>query len=52
MAEHFGAVPARTPAQQLMELDLSVALVENWTRAAELRSRHGGARMSAAGRQH
>ena len=36
MTEHFGAVPVRTPAQQLMELDLSVALVENWTRAAEL----------------
>lgn len=36
ITEHFGAVPVRTPAQQLMELDLSVALVENWTRAAEL----------------
>ena len=36
MTEHFGAAPARTPAQQLMELELSVALVENWTRAAEL----------------
>jgi hypothetical protein len=37
MAEHFGARPARAPAQQLMELELSVALVECWTRAAELR---------------
>ena len=36
MTEHFGAAPARTPAQQMMELELSVALVENWTRAAEL----------------
>lgn len=36
MTEHFGAPPERTPAQQLMELELSVALVENWTRAAEL----------------
>jgi len=36
MAEHFGAAPARTPAQRLLELELSVALVENWTRAAEL----------------
>jgi len=35
MAEHFGAAPARTPAQRLLELELSVALVENWTRAAE-----------------
>jgi hypothetical protein len=36
MSEHFGAATGRTPAQQLMELELSVALVENWTRAAEL----------------
>jgi hypothetical protein len=36
MAGHFGAAPARTPAQRLLELDLSVALVESWTRAAEL----------------
>lgn len=36
MTEHFDATPGRTPAQQLMELELSVALVENWTRAAGL----------------
>lgn len=36
MTEHFGAAPGRTPAQRLMELELSVALAENWTRAAEL----------------
>jgi len=36
MTEHFGAMPVRTPVQRLMELELSVALVENWTRAAEL----------------
>jgi hypothetical protein len=36
MAVHFGAAPARTAAQRLMELDLAAALVENWTRAAEL----------------
>lgn len=36
MTEHFGAASARTPAQRLMELELSVALAENWTRAAEL----------------
>jgi hypothetical protein len=37
MAEHFGAGSARAPAQRLMELELSVALLECWTRAAELR---------------
>jgi hypothetical protein len=36
MTEHFDAAPGRTPAQRLMELELSVALAENWTRAAEL----------------
>ena len=36
MTEHFDAAPGRTPTQQLMELELSVALAENWTRAAEL----------------
>ncbi len=38
MAEHFDAAPSptRTPAQQLMELELSVALIETWTRVAEL----------------
>ena len=36
MTAHFGNAPARTAAQRLMELDLAVALVENWTRAAEL----------------
>ena len=36
MSAHSGAAPARTAAQRLMELDLAVALVENWTRAAEL----------------
>ncbi len=35
MAEHFDAKPARPAAQHLMELELSVALMENWTRAAE-----------------
>lgn len=35
MAEHFGGRPACPPAQCLMELELSVALMENWTRAAE-----------------
>jgi CobB/CobQ-like glutamine amidotransferase domain len=36
MAEHFDTVTERTPAQQLMELELSLALVECWTRVAEL----------------
>ncbi|MGH8849508.1 MAG: hypothetical protein ACREYD_00795 [Casimicrobiaceae bacterium] len=40
MTEHFAAAPAakpgRSPAQQLMELELSVALAESWTRMAEL----------------
>jgi hypothetical protein len=36
MTDHFGAAPARMPAQRLMELELSVALAENWTRATEL----------------
>ena len=36
MTEHFGAAPVRAPAQRLMELELSVAVVESWTRAAEL----------------
>lgn len=40
MAEHFVAssasAPMRTPVQQLMELELSVALVECWAGAAEL----------------
>jgi hypothetical protein len=36
MVEHFDAASERTPAQQLMELELSVALVECWTRVAEL----------------
>lgn len=36
MTQHFGAAPARTPAQRLLELELSIALAENWTRAAEL----------------
>lgn len=36
MTEHFGAAPGRTPVQRLMELELAVALAENWTRAAEL----------------
>ena len=36
MEEHFDTTSERTPAQQLMELELSIALVECWTRAAEL----------------
>ena len=36
MEEHFDTVSGRTPAQQLMELELSIALVECWTRVAEL----------------
>jgi len=36
MEQHFGAAAERAPAQQLMELELSVALVECWTRVAEL----------------
>jgi hypothetical protein len=36
MAEHLDAASQRPPAQQLMELELSVALVECWTRVAEL----------------
>jgi hypothetical protein len=36
MTAHFSNAPARTAAQRLMELDLAVALVENWTRAVEL----------------
>ena len=48
MTAHFGAAPARTAAQRLMELDLAVALVENWTRAAELDLAMAGVAMSAA----
>jgi hypothetical protein len=38
MAQHFDFVPTptRTPAQRLMELELSVALIEAWARVAEL----------------
>jgi hypothetical protein len=36
MAEHSATVAERTPSQQLMELELSVALAECWTRVAEL----------------
>ena len=36
MEEHFDTASKRTPAQQLMELELSIALVECWTRMAEL----------------
>jgi len=38
MKEHFcfAPTPTRTPAQGLMELELSVALMEAWTRVAEL----------------
>ncbi len=36
MEEHFDTACKRTPAQQLMELELSIALVECWTRVAEL----------------
>jgi hypothetical protein len=36
MKEHFDTASERKPAQQLMELELSVALVECWTRVAEL----------------
>jgi CobB/CobQ-like glutamine amidotransferase domain len=36
MEEHFDTASERTPAQQLMELELSIALVECWTRVAEL----------------
>ena len=35
MKEHFDTTAERKPAQQLMELELSVALVECWTRVAE-----------------
>jgi len=35
MTEHFDTASERKPAQQLMELELSVALVECWTRVAE-----------------
>jgi len=33
--DHIDTATERTPAQQLMELELSVALVECWTRVAE-----------------
>jgi hypothetical protein len=36
MEEHFDIASERTPAQQLMELELSIALVECWTSVAEL----------------
>jgi hypothetical protein len=36
MKEHFDSASERTPAQQLMELELSIALVECWTHVAEL----------------
>jgi hypothetical protein len=36
MEEHFDTASERTPAQRLMELELSIALVECWTRVAEL----------------
>ncbi|HEX5863559.1 MAG TPA: hypothetical protein VF014_04770 [Casimicrobiaceae bacterium] len=36
MKEHFDTASERKVAQQLMELELSVALVECWTRVAEL----------------
>jgi hypothetical protein len=36
MEEHFDTTSERTPAQRLMELELSIALVECWTRVAEL----------------
>ena len=36
MEEHFDTASERTPAQQLMELELSIALVECWTSVAEL----------------
>ena len=36
MKEHFDTASERKPAQQLMELELAVALVECWTRVAEL----------------
>jgi hypothetical protein len=36
MEEHFDTASQRTPAQQLMELELSIALVECWTRVVEL----------------
>jgi len=35
MKEHFDTASERKPAQQLMELELSIALVECWTRVAE-----------------
>ena len=35
MKEHFDTGLERKPAQQLMELELSIALVECWTRVAE-----------------
>jgi hypothetical protein len=36
MEAYFDTASGRTPAQQLMELELSIALVECWTRVAEL----------------
>jgi hypothetical protein len=36
MKEHLDTATGRTPAQQLMELELSIALVECWTRVADL----------------
>jgi hypothetical protein len=36
MKEHIDTVAQRTVAQQLMELELSIALLECWTRVAEL----------------
>ncbi len=36
MNEHFGTVSERTPSQRLMELELSVALGDCWTRVVEL----------------
>ena len=47
MTEHFDTAAERTPAQQLMELELSVALVECWTRVAELDLALAGRVMSA-----
>lgn len=35
LAEHFTKPADRTPAQQMMELELAVALLECWTRVAE-----------------
>jgi hypothetical protein len=36
MEAHIDTASERTPAQQLMELELSIALVDCWTRVAEL----------------